>query len=151
MTFVYTARGDHINLAFVKTIRETNGGRFALFDGDGQKLGETRTDPDTLPTNVVPAALGFMALKYWPADKDDAGEGWTEATPVLAWSINGNIATPLVFGDYHDDYAVEMPNGTIVDRFGATFDNRKAWLAEERESLRRRREARSALPVRPAA
>jgi hypothetical protein len=86
---------------------------------------------------VIPAAPGYTLLGYW--DQSDAEEeAFVEQDPIIGWRIDGtDTPTPIVaqfdFDGITGIHAVLRPDGSVVDLFGSTFQDRASWETDMRK------------------
>ena len=80
---------------------------------------------------IVPANPGFSVLRYY---RDAGEEDCVDVTAVIAWSIGGADPGPITaesfavtFGLRDGEWAVEQPDGTVID--GGLHTNRADWVA----------------------
>ena len=133
MNFVYTD-GGYINLAFVAQVKGLGGNRYSLIDQHGESFGRGEFDPDSLSSQVIPAAPGFRAVHYFVEHDDDGSVEWVDEAPVIAWRIGLDGAWPVISGDSLGvaNYAVVDPSGAVRTFDGERFDGVDEWKDSQR-------------------
>jgi hypothetical protein len=90
---------------------------------------------------VVQASPGYTMLEYY----GDAEAGHEVIRlPVVAWRVSENIAAPIAPNDEAAAHCgiyptILMPDGRVVQQYGATWANETAWRASKDEEARRKR------------
>ena len=88
-----------------------------------------------------PATPGYTILDYY----GDAEAGHEVIRlPVVAWRVSENIAIPIAPNDEAAAHCgiyptILMPDGRVIQQYGATWANETAWRAEKAEEARRKR------------
>lgn len=97
---------------------------------------------DKSPHHFVPAASGYVHLRYYVEWGEDGGAG-VERRPVASRRIDGNTAVPIT-PDNDDGSSsnligsgVLLADGQVVQPYVQTFPDEEAWraaMAEQAES-----------------